>query len=128
MGEAVLGPPNCVRILGNQSVGIERRSSPRQERQQKATDRQGLTAAGPRTKRRRIPIVFHARFRCSDREYPTALRGLDSSCATSVPQRKDIERLSYSYLQVRYLQVRSLHLEQAAAKRDRHRVRSIFCL
>jgi hypothetical protein len=54
---------------------------------------------------------------------PPVLERLDSSCGTPVPPRKDIERLSYSYLQVL-----SLHLEQAAAKRDRHRMRSILCL
>src|SRR5580704_514250 len=39
-----------------------------------------------------------------------------------VPPREEIEHPSYSYLQVL-----SLHLEQAAAQRNRHRMRSILC-
>jgi hypothetical protein len=81
--------------------------------------------AGPGTKRRRIPTVFHARSRYSYTEAPTGLRAerLDSSCGTPVLPRKEVERPSCSYLQAL-----SLHLEQAAAKRDRHRMRSILCL
>jgi hypothetical protein len=37
--------------------------------------------------------------------------------------REEVEHPSYSYLQVL-----PLHLEKAAAKRDRHRMRSILCL
>ena len=74
MREAVLGSPDCMRILRNQPVRIKRRGSPGEEEQQKAIDRQGCTVAGPEKKRRRIPLVFHARLRCSHTEYPTGLR------------------------------------------------------
>jgi hypothetical protein len=48
---------------------------------------------------------------------------LNSSRATPVLHRKELERQSYIYLQAL-----SLHLEQAAAKRDRHGMSSILCL
>jgi hypothetical protein len=48
---------------------------------------------------------------------------LDSSCGTPLLPRKELGQPSYSYLQVL-----SLHLQQAAAKRNRYRMRSILCL
>jgi hypothetical protein len=54
---------------------------------------------------------------------PPVLERLDSSCGTPVLPRKEVERPACSYLQVL-----SLDLEQTAAKRDRHRMRSILCL
>ena len=48
--EAVLDPPDRVRILGNQPVRIERRGSPRQEQQQNSYRSIGLYGGGARNK------------------------------------------------------------------------------
>jgi|HubBroStandDraft_4_1064222.scaffolds.fasta_scaffold597154_2 hypothetical protein len=67
-------------------------------------------------------MEFHARRSYSVRESHRSER-LDSSRGTPTLPREEIERSSYSYLQAA-----SLHLEQAAAQRDRHRMRSVLCL